>query len=122
MRSSKRCARRSACRASREGSARDDETNRMRKMILIKHAAPEVVPDVPSERWRLSEAGRQRCAPLAEAIRPHAPGLIVSSLEPKAAETGELVAARLGVAFETAEGLHEHDRSNVPHLRSREFI
>ena len=94
----------------------------MRKLILIKHAAPAVVPDVPADRWVLSEAGRRRCTPLAEAVRPHAPAVVVSSLEPKAAETGEVVAARLGVPFETAEGLHEHDRGNVPHLRSRDFI
>ena len=48
--------------------------------------------------------------------------VIVSSEEPKASETGELVARALGVPFHTAPGLHEHDRSNVPHLRSGEFI
>jgi broad specificity phosphatase PhoE len=94
----------------------------MRKLILIKHAPPEVVPEVPSERWALSERGRQLCAPLAEAVRPHAPGVVVASTEPKAVETGELLASALGVPFETAPGLHEHDRSNVPHMPGREFI
>jgi broad specificity phosphatase PhoE len=94
----------------------------MRKLILVKHAPPGVVPDVPPERWVLSDEGRRCCIPLAEALRPHQPAALVSSLEPKAAETGQLVAARLGLSFATADGLQEHDRGNVPHLRSREFI
>jgi broad specificity phosphatase PhoE len=94
----------------------------MPQLILIKHAAPEVVPDLPSEKWRLSEKGRASCTPLAELVRPHGPKVIVSSTEPKAAETAELVAAQLGIPHSTARDLHEHDRSNVPHMRSSEFI
>jgi broad specificity phosphatase PhoE len=94
----------------------------MRKLILIKHAAPEVVPGVPPEEWALSDRGRATCSPLAEAVRPHGPAVVVSSTEPKASETGQLLASLLGVPFETAPGLHEHDRSNVPHMPSREFI
>jgi broad specificity phosphatase PhoE len=93
-----------------------------RRLILIKHAAPAVVPDVPPERWVLSAEGRRRCGPLADAVRPHAPAVVAASREPKAGETAEAVAAQLGVPFATVDGLHEHDRSNVPHLRSREFI
>ena len=95
---------------------------RMSKLLLVKHAAPQVIADVPPERWRLSDKGRASCAALAETLRAHAPSVVVSSEEPKAAETGELVAAELSVPFHTAPGLQEHDRSNVPHLRSGEFI
>lgn len=94
----------------------------MRKLILIKHASPQVDPRTPSERWRLSEAGRAKCAPLAERLRALEPTIIVSSVEPKAEESARLVAGALGVPHVTATGLHEHDRSNVPHLRSGEFI
>ena len=94
----------------------------MSTLILIKHAAPEVVPGVPPEQWRLSERGRASCAALATVLRPHAPAVIISSGEPKAAETGELLADASGVPFHTAPGLHEHDRSNVPHMRSGDFI
>jgi broad specificity phosphatase PhoE len=94
----------------------------MPRLILIKHAAPQVVPGTPSEKWVLSDAGTHACTPLAEAIAPLSPAVVIASLEPKAAETGELLAARLGLPFETADGLHEHDRSNVPHMQSREFI
>jgi broad specificity phosphatase PhoE len=94
----------------------------MRKLILVKHAPPEVVPGVPPEQWTLSEKGRGLCLPLADALAPHAPTTIISSEEPKAAETARLVAERLGIQSRTAPGLHEHDRSNVPHMRSGDFI
>lgn len=94
----------------------------MRKLILIKHARPHVEEEIPSRDWHLSETGRAACEPLAERIRPLSPTIVVTSDEPKASETGSLVAARLGVPTEIAPGLHEHDRTNVPLLRSRDFI
>ena len=94
----------------------------MRKLILIKHASPLVIPGTPPEKWKLSDKGRESCTALADALGEHAPSVFVSSEEPKAIETAELAARRLGAPFETAIGLHEHDRSNVPHMRSGEFI
>jgi broad specificity phosphatase PhoE len=92
------------------------------KLILVKHASPEVVAGIPPEQWRLSDAGRASCPRLAAALRPHAPSVVVTSEEPKARETGELVARDLSVPSHAAPNLHEHDRSNVPHLRSGDFI
>ena len=94
----------------------------MRQLILVKHAAPEVVPGTPAERWRLSDKGRAACTPLAASLSSFKPRVIVSSEEPKASETAERVARELGVPWETAPGLHEHDRSNVQHMRSGDFI
>src|SRR3954452_16820325 len=94
----------------------------MRKLLLIKHASPLVFPDTPPEQWKLSDKGRESCGTLAEAVRPHDLGVIVSSEEPKALETAQVVGEKLNVAVESAPGLHEHDRSNVPHMRSGEFI
>jgi broad specificity phosphatase PhoE len=94
----------------------------MPKIILIKHASPQVDPAVPSDQWRLSERGRASCVKLAELVRPHVPTAIVSSEEPKAVETAELVAQKLSIPHRSAPNLHEHDRRNVPHMRSSEFI
>jgi broad specificity phosphatase PhoE len=94
----------------------------MPKLILVKHARPTVTPDQPPERWPLSDEGRAKCAALAERVRPHGPAVVVSSDEVKASETGELVAAALGVPFEVEPGVREHDRSNVPQMRTPEFI
>ena len=94
----------------------------MSKLILIKHAKPQMDESVPSSQWVLSDAGRASCTPLAERLRPLGVEWVVTSEEHKAAETGRLVAAALGVPCETAPGLQEHDRSNVPLLPTRQFI
>lgn len=94
----------------------------MPKLILIKHAPPLVEPDVPADRWRLSQRGVERCGPLAERLGPHRPQVILSSREPKAVETAAAVARRLELPRLQADGLHEHNRTNVPHMRSHEFI
>ncbi len=94
----------------------------MPKLILIKHASPVVDPDQPPERWPLSDDGRGRAAKLAEQIKSLAPARIISSRETKAAQTAEVIASQLHLAFELADDLHEHDRSNVPHMPSRDFI
>jgi broad specificity phosphatase PhoE len=94
----------------------------MRKLILVKHAPPDVVPDLPPDKWVLSAKGHDLCNTLADRLAAHEPAVIVASEEPKAAETARLVAERLNVPWHTAPSLHEHDRSNVPHMRSGEFI
>jgi broad specificity phosphatase PhoE len=94
----------------------------MRKLILIKHARPAVDPKVSSDQWRLGEEGRAACGPLAEALRGFDFPAIVSSTEPKAAETAQIVGEALGRPVRTAEGLGEHDRRSVPHMETREFI
>lgn len=94
----------------------------MRKLILIKHASPQVQADLPPEAWPLSEEGKAKCATLAEQVAAFAPAVVVSSEELKAAETARVVARHLGVPHHAAPDLHEHDRSNVPQLRSAEFI
>ena len=93
-----------------------------RRFILIKHASPLVDPNRSSEKWKLSEKGRMSCIPLAAALKPYDLSVLVASEEPKARETAEELAKLLNVPVETAPDLHEHDRSNVPHLRSGEFI
>jgi len=94
----------------------------MRKLILIKHARPQVDERVASHDWVLSAPGRESCGPLARLVAAHAPVAVVTSDEPKAAESGRIVAAALGIPVRTAPGLHEHDRSNVPMMDSRAFI
>lgn len=94
----------------------------MPKLILIKHAKPLVDPAKSSEQWRLSEEGRRHAEMLGERIVVHAPAIVVSSIEPKAVETAEILAKQLDIATESAADLGEQDRSNVPHMRSGEFI
>ena len=85
----------------------------MQKLILVRHSLSEIVPYLPANQWYLSDAGRRRCKLLAEKLDVYKPEVIVASREPKATETGQTVANLLDKPFETAELLHEHDRSNI---------
>lgn len=92
-----------------------------RTLILVKHSLPQIEPDAPAHQWQLSEKGRELCSSLADALAVYEPGRIFCSREPKARETAQIVAERLGIACQEADGLHEHDRSNVPLLPKHVF-
>jgi broad specificity phosphatase PhoE len=85
----------------------------MAKLLLVKHAPPEIAPQVVSHRWVLSEEGRHRCAWLAEELNAQGITRLYSSLEPKALETAAIVAVRLGLALEPRSNLHESDRTGL---------
>jgi len=92
----------------------------MRKLILVRHSLPEMVTGVPASEWQLSSVGRRRCIDLAGRLAACDLGAVVSSHEPKAIETGQIVAETLELPFETAVGLHEHERGVVRDLGSPE--
>jgi broad specificity phosphatase PhoE len=79
-------------------------------LILVKHSAPAIVPGVPASDWRLSGLGQQLCGALADRLLAYRPTVVVTSREPKAAETGHFVGALLGAQVRAADGLHEHER------------
>jgi broad specificity phosphatase PhoE len=91
-----------------------------RKLILVRHSLPEMVAGVPASRWHLSAEGRRRCRALAGRLARQQPTIVVASQEPKAVETGQIVASSLGLPFETAPGLHEHERGVVRDPGNRE--
>jgi len=88
----------------------------MAQLLLVKHALPEIKPDVPAKTWRLGERGRAQSALLAEALRSYRPGGVITSDEPKAAETGQVVADVLSLPCRAAPNLHENDRSGFPYF------
>ena len=88
----------------------------MARLLLVKHAVPDIQPNVPAKKWRLGEQGRKQSARLAEALRLYNPSAVVTSDEPKAVETGRIAAEALELSFSSAPGLHEHDRAGVPYL------
>jgi broad specificity phosphatase PhoE len=88
------------------------------RLILIKHARPEVVPGKPPSSWLLSEEGKESCRPLAERVRSYGPEVIITSTEPKANETGLRMSSVLGLPFESAPDLHEARRDTVPYHES----
>ena len=84
-----------------------------RRLILVRHSLPEFVAGVPASQWRLSAEGRRRCERLAGQLVAYDLAAIVTSEEPKAVETGRIVARILDLPCESAPGLDEHDRGVV---------
>ena len=93
----------------------------MEHLILVRHSLPEIDPGTPAAEWRLGEEGRRGSAQLAAQLATYRPRAVVTSVEPKAAETGAIVAERLDVRTATAAGLHEHERRGVGFLEPRAF-
>ena len=92
-----------------------------RKLVLVRHSLPAITPDIPAPQWPLSEEGRQRCTPLAAKLAAWQPGVVVTSSEPKAIETGRIVAGLLALPCETAAGLHEHERTRATFTTPERF-
>jgi len=90
-------------------------------LILVKHSLPEIVENLPAREWELSEEGQIRARRLAERLSSFQPEYIISSVEPKARETAEIIAGRHNLKLHIADGLHEHDRSKTPYLSRDEF-
>jgi broad specificity phosphatase PhoE len=86
-------------------------------LLLVRHSLPEIDPSVPSETWRLSEEGRVRCKRLRIEIAAYEPRRLLSSPEPKAVETAELIAPVLGLEVEVEDDLRETARRTVGWLR-----
>ena len=92
-----------------------------RSLLLIRHAAPQIDREQAAHTWFLSEEGRASCTSLSDVLESLGPLTFFSSHEPKARETAELTAARLG-AFSTAgNNLHEHHRSGVEWMGDAAF-
>ncbi|MDQ6833443.1 MAG: phosphoglycerate mutase family protein [Chloroflexota bacterium] len=92
-----------------------------RTLIVVKHAMPALEPGVPSRDWRLSDMGRAQCIPLAAHLAAYTPTIIAASAEPKATETGRIVAERLAIPIEIVADLHENDRTDLGWLGSDEL-
>ncbi|HZO87618.1 MAG TPA: histidine phosphatase family protein [Chthonomonadaceae bacterium] len=90
----------------------------MQHLILVKHAMPVVRPEQASNLWPLSEEGRRSCHALAQELAGWDLATVVSSVEPKARETAQIIANLLGVSWEVAQRLHENDRTGFPFLDS----
>jgi broad specificity phosphatase PhoE len=93
----------------------------LNNLILVKHSLPEVVSTVPAKEWRLSQSGQLRCKALAEKLASWLPDVVISSTEPKALETAQIIANHLDKPFSMFEGLHEHDRTGVDLVDKEQF-
>jgi broad specificity phosphatase PhoE len=97
-------------------------TGEGRRLILVRHSLPEFAAGVPASQWHLSAEGRRRCESLALRLAAYDLAVVLTSEEPKAAETGQIVADRLGLPCATAPGLHEHRRGMVKETGGQELF
>lgn len=90
-------------------------------LILVRHAEPTIDREAPARTWTLSAHGRDRARRLAAKLERFAPDVVVSSREPKARETAEILAGSLGVDALDWPGLEENDRTSLGFLSQREY-
>src|SRR5439155_1154486 len=108
----------SSCSPSRCGASREKSSD-LGNLILVKHAMPQVDVETPAHEWRLGPVGVAGAGTIATTLgKRYAPSRIVASQEPKATQTGAIIAERLHLPLVMAEGLHEHDRRAIGSSRS----
>jgi broad specificity phosphatase PhoE len=92
----------------------------MPNLVFIRHSQTQPDSNIPSPQWSLTEEGRRRCEPLAERLIPYNLGVIVTSKEPKAIQTGEIIAQKLGIPCRAMKNLQEHARDTALYFETRE--
>lgn len=90
-------------------------------MILVRHSESAPDPGRSAHEWSLTQRGKRRAASLAQLLEPLGPDTILTSLEPKAVQTGEILGSRLSLDILSVRELGEHDRTDVPFLTTDEF-
>lgn len=82
-------------------------------LILVRHGRPAIDPATPSTTWQLCPEGREGCTKLAERVAAYAPTAVISSPEPKALQTAQILGDRVGLKVEVDAGLTEHKRQQL---------
>lgn len=85
-----------------------------RKLILVRHANSLVQPDVPAHLWGLSSLGEERSYGLAGRLADFHLARVITSKEPKAIETGRILAQSFRIECKQVAGIEEHHRIGVP--------
>ncbi len=62
------------------------------RLVLIRHAAVEIAPEVPANRWFLSAAGQRAASALGESEALRSVTTFATSPEPKATATASAIA------------------------------
>lgn len=83
-------------------------------LILVRHARVDTDPGAPASTWKLSQRGRDEVARFAPVLATYNPARILTSNEPKAVETGQILADALGLPVSARPGLQETDRETAP--------
>ena len=79
----------------------------MRLLYLIRHASPNIQPNVPSEQWTLSERGIEEARALARIAADWGLEAVYSSVEPKAQATALIVGDAVRHGVRVVDGFQE---------------
>src|SRR5512134_3360936 len=90
-------------------------------LVLVKHALPVFELSRPAREWRLGAEGELQAKRLASRLRAFAPLRLVTSPEPKAFGTGQVVAAEIGLHVASVDGLQEFDRPVLPWMSKADY-
>ncbi len=93
----------------------------MSHLILVRHSNPDILTDRPAKYWHRSALGEERARAISTTLDHYNPSVLFSSSEPKAIETASILASSLEVPQELADGLQEHERSNVSWTSAERF-
>ena len=93
----------------------------MRWLHLVRHAPVKMDPDVMASDWELASDGEASILAILDSVEASRLERIVTSQEVKAKQTGELLAAHLGLPLETRPGLEEHHRGQADFLNEAGF-
>jgi broad specificity phosphatase PhoE len=79
----------------------------MRALYLIRHASPNVQPNVPAVEWTLSDRGIAEAERLAETARSWGLRALYASTEAKARATALMIGDACGLNAAVVQGLEE---------------
>jgi broad specificity phosphatase PhoE len=84
----------------------------MRTIYLIRHASPNIQPQIPAPEWALSERGQREAEALAGTAEGWGVEAIYASTEPKARGTALIVGDALGLPVHVVPSF---DELRIPH-------
>ncbi len=87
----------------------------------MRHSVPQIVPGIQAAQWHLSKDGIELAELLAKQLEYLEPNIIFSSPEPKAHETGAILAKHLEIPQQTEKDIREHDLSSNKILLQSDF-
>ena len=93
----------------------------MGRITLVRHSIPAIDPATPARDWVLSSAGVTAAEDLAGRMDGFEMTAIVSSDEPKARQTAEILAHAHNWRLDCDPDLREHDRSTLGFLPRADF-
>jgi broad specificity phosphatase PhoE len=92
-----------------------------RRIVLVRHARPEVLSGHPPHEWPLSDQGIQDAVSIAAVLRAYEFTTVASSPEPKALQTAQKIASALVIPVAIEPGLAEHRRDDDAYLDPENF-